>query len=87
LTNGLRQELRSTPVRVVGIYPPNIEDISPLEPAWQESATRPKSAGITNRDVVEAALFALGRPRNCTIATLVLDADEEGMYADHGSPA
>lgn len=87
LTNGLRQELRSTPVRVVGIYPPNIEDISPLEPAWQESATRPKAAGITNRDVVEAVLFALGRPRNCTIATLVFDADEEGMYADHGSPA
>jgi hypothetical protein len=30
--------------------------------------------------VVEAALYALTRPRNVTAASIVLDADEGGMW-------
>jgi NADP-dependent 3-hydroxy acid dehydrogenase YdfG len=78
-TDGLRQELKNTLVRVIGIYPPLIDDISPLEEAWQES--RDKTRSISNRDVVETILFALTRPRNCTISTLILDADSGGLHS------
>ncbi|SMF32030.1 NADP-dependent 3-hydroxy acid dehydrogenase YdfG [Tistlia consotensis] len=80
LADGLRQELRGTPVRSIAIHPPMIEDVSPLEPAWDGLPARGKERGITNRDVVEAALFALGRPRSCTVASLVLDADSGGIF-------
>lgn len=79
LTDGLREELRGTPIRVAGIYPPVIENVSPLDPAWDELPNRPKNARVTNRDVVESVAFALARPRNCTIASLVLDADAGGI--------
>ena len=41
LTDALRQELRGRPVRVSGIYPPFIRDVSPLDAAaW--NATPPE---------------------------------------------
>lgn len=79
-TDGLRQELKGSSVRVTGIYPPLIEDISPLDGAWQ--AKRNKTQRITNRDVAESILFAVTRPRNCTVATLVLDADSGGLHSN-----
>jgi NADP-dependent 3-hydroxy acid dehydrogenase YdfG len=78
-TDGLRQELKNTSVRVIGIYPPLIDDILPLESAWQEP--RDKTRSISNRDVAQAILFALTRPRNCTISTLILDADSGGLHS------
>jgi short-subunit dehydrogenase len=78
-TGGLRQELQGTSVRVIGVYPPLIDDISPLDEAWQEPRTKEKS--ISNRDVVESIIFALTRPRNCTLATIVLDADAGGLHS------
>jgi short-subunit dehydrogenase len=80
MTEGLRQELRGRPVRVSAIYPPELEDISPLnEAAW--SAIRPAKSLATNRDVVEAGLFAITRPRHVTLAALVIDPDVGGLYA------
>jgi NADP-dependent 3-hydroxy acid dehydrogenase YdfG len=78
-TDGLRQELKGTSVRVIGVYPPLINDISPLDEEWQEP--RIKAQSITNRDVVESILFALERPRNCTLSTIVLDADAGGLHS------
>jgi NADP-dependent 3-hydroxy acid dehydrogenase YdfG len=78
-TDGLRQELKGTSVRVMGIYPPLIDDISPLDETWKEARTKEQS--ISNRDVVEAILFALTRPRNCTLSTLILDADAGGLHS------
>ena len=79
--NGLRQSVIGTSVRATAIYPPNIEDIQPEDPAWAGTARRPKDSFITNRDVVEAAIFVLTRPRHVTIANLTLDADAGGLYA------
>jgi NADP-dependent 3-hydroxy acid dehydrogenase YdfG len=78
LTDGLRQELAGRPVRVTGIYPPNLKDISPLTPDWDA----PPAAGswATNRDVVEAVLFALSRPRHLTLSTIVLDGATGGLH-------
>jgi NADP-dependent 3-hydroxy acid dehydrogenase YdfG len=81
-TNGLRQELAGTPIRVIGIYPPIIDPISPLDPAWEAAPERPKAAMISTRDVVDAVLFAVTRPRSCSITSLVLDSDHGGIYSD-----
>lgn len=78
-TDGLRQELKGTSVRVTGIYPPLIDDISPLDEAWNE--TRRKDKSISNRDVVETILFALTRRSNCTLSTIILDADAGGLHS------
>jgi short-subunit dehydrogenase len=79
LTDALRQELRGRPVRVTGIYPPNIKDISPLdEPAW--NAVQPETSWLTNRDIVESAIFALSRPRHVTIASLLLESDSGNFH-------
>lgn len=85
MNDGLRQELRGRPVRVSAIYPAWIQDISPLDAtAWNE--TRPTNSWATNRDIVEAGLFALSRPRHMTIASLVVDPDKGGMFAGVETP-
>jgi short-subunit dehydrogenase len=78
MTDGLRQELRGRPVRVTGVYPSYIEDISPLDEAsW--NAPRPEKSWLTNRDVVEASLYAISRPRHVTISSLIFDPDQGGF--------
>lgn len=80
MTDALRQELRGRPVRVTGIYPPNLEDISPLDAkAW--NGPRPAESWVTNRDVVEAALFALSRPRHLTLSNIVLESDQANFHS------
>lgn len=79
--NGLRQAVIGTNVRVTAIYPPNVEDVQPDDPDWAGTSRRPKGSSITNRDVVEAAIFVLTRPLHVTIADLTLDADVGGFYA------
>jgi NADP-dependent 3-hydroxy acid dehydrogenase YdfG len=79
MTDGLREELRNRPVRVSAIYPPNLEDISPLDAtAWH--APRPVGSLATNRDVIETSLFALTRPRHVTLSTIVIDPDHGGIH-------
>jgi short-subunit dehydrogenase len=79
LTDGLREELRGRPIRVTGVYPSYIEDISPLDEAsW--NAPRPAKAWATNKDVVEASLYAISRPRHVTLSSIVFDPDEGGFH-------
>lgn len=77
LADGLRQMLWGTPVRSICIHPPWLKDISPLDPDWDIARAKDQSA--TNRDVVEAVLYAITRPRHITIASLVIDSDSRGM--------
>lgn len=79
MADGLRQELKGRPVRVQSIYPSYIKDISPLNAAEWNAAPE-KSSWATNRDIVEAALFALSRPRHLTLASIVVDPDSGGLY-------
>lgn len=77
MTEGLRQELRGRPIRVSALYPPNLTDLSPLDAeAW--NAPRPIDSFATNRDIVEAGIFALTRPRHVTLASVVIDPDHGG---------
>lgn len=79
ISDGLRQELRNRPVRVQALYPPYLDDISPLdEGAW--NAQREDFALVSNRDIVETALFALSRPRHVTLASIVIDPDNGGLH-------
>lgn len=83
LADGLRQMFFGTPVRSICIHPPWLNDISPLDPEWEQSPTQAKGQMATNRDIVEAVIYAITRPRHITIASLVIDSDSRGT--DHRS--
>lgn len=70
---GLSDELKQTGVRVTAVYPGDIEDISPLDPAWIE--TRQPDGPLTNREVVDAVLFTLNLPPNAAVRALVIKQD------------
>jgi NADP-dependent 3-hydroxy acid dehydrogenase YdfG len=79
INDGLRQELKGRPVRVQAVFPPYLDDISPLNAAaWD--APRDRDSLVNNRDVVESVLFALSRPRHVTLASIVIDPDTGGMF-------
>lgn len=81
MAEGLRQMLAGTPVRSICIHPPYLDDIGPDDPEWATVPDRPKGSRATNRDVVEAVVFALTRPRHITLASLVIDADAGGLFS------
>ena len=77
ISDGLRQELKGRPVRVQAVFPPYLEDVSPLDPAW--NTPREASSAVTNRDIVETIFFALERPRHMTLASIIIDPDTGGL--------
>ena len=77
ISDGLRQELKGRPVRVQAVFPPYIEDLSPLDPAW--NLAREATSAVTNRDIVDTILFALERPRHVTLASIIIDPDNGGL--------
>lgn len=79
LADGLRQMFLGTPVRSICIHPPWLNDISPLDPEWEMVPSRAKGEMATNRDVVDAVVYAITRPRHITIASLVIDSDARGL--------
>ena len=84
LADGLRQMFLGTPIRSICIHPPWIEDISPLDEEWNTAPSRTKQEMVTNRDILEAVIYAITRPRHVTIASLFIDSDAKGMdYRSH----
>jgi NADP-dependent 3-hydroxy acid dehydrogenase YdfG len=84
LADGLRQMFLGSPVRSICIHPPWIENISPLDEEWQAVPSRTKEEMVTNRDILEAVVYAVTRPRNVTIASLIIDSDTQGIdYRSH----
>ena len=84
LADGLRQMFLGTPIRSICIHPPWIQDISPLDEEWEAVHSRTKKEMVTNRDILEAVLYAVTRPRHVTIASLVIDSDVQGIdYRSH----
>lgn len=77
LSDGLRQELKGRPIRVQAVFPPWLQDLSPLEPAWNQPP--PAGTRVTNRDIVECVLFALTRPRHMSLASVVVDGVVGGL--------
>ena len=84
LADGLRQMFLGTPIRSICIHPPWIEDISPLDEEWRAVPSRGKTDMVTNRDILEAVIYAITRPRHVTIASMIIDSDAKGMdYRSH----
>ena len=79
LADGLRQMFLGTPIRSICIHPPWIQDISPLDSEWETSPSRLKGEMATNREIVDAVIYAITRPRHVTIASMVIDTDFQGM--------
>jgi short-subunit dehydrogenase len=78
-TDALRQELRGTGVRITAIYPPNIEDVSPLnEKAWNEQ--RDVTSWLTNKDVVGTTLGALSRARHVTFMSVLMETATSNFH-------
>jgi len=84
LAEGLRQMFLGTPIRSICIHPPWIEEMTPLDEAWSTASSRSKGERVTNRDIVDAVIYAITRPRNVTIASMVIDSDVQGVdYRSH----
>jgi NADP-dependent 3-hydroxy acid dehydrogenase YdfG len=84
LADGLRQMFVGTPIRSICIHPPWIQDMSPLDEEWEAAPARTKAEMVTNRDILEAVVYAVTRPRNVTIASLIIDSDVQGIdYRSH----
>jgi short-subunit dehydrogenase len=78
-TDALRQELRGTGVRITAVYPPNIEDISPLnENDW--TAERGPTSWLTNKDVVETTLGALSRARHVAFMSVLMETATSNFH-------
>jgi NADP-dependent 3-hydroxy acid dehydrogenase YdfG len=83
VADGLRQMLLGTPIRSICIHPPWLKDISPLDADW-ETRLRAKGEMATHRDVVDAVVYAITRPRHITIASMIIDSDARGLdYRSH----
>jgi NADP-dependent 3-hydroxy acid dehydrogenase YdfG len=78
LADGLRQLFLGTPIRSICIHPPWLKDISPLDKEWDEVPSLAKGEMVTNRDIAEAIIYAITRPRHITIASMVVDSDIKG---------
>ena len=84
LADGLRQMFLGTPIRSICIHPPWIQDMSPLDEEWNAVSSRTKQDMVTNRDILEAVIYAITRPRHVTIASMIIDSDIKGMdYRSH----
>jgi NAD(P)-dependent dehydrogenase (short-subunit alcohol dehydrogenase family) len=79
MTDALRQELRGTGIRITAIYPPNIEDISPLNAeAW--NATRDATSWLTNKDVIGTAIGALSRARHVAFMQVFMETQTSNFH-------
>lgn len=79
LAEGLRQEFMGGKFRSILINPPYLDDAMPGSKDWADAASRDKGERGTTRDVVEAAIFALTRPRHISM-TIELGADDGGLF-------
>ena len=69
----LRYELKERGIRVSALYPPDFDDLDPLDSAWDDGHKQSNGANITNREIVSAVLFVITAPRACNFPVVVMD--------------
>lgn len=79
LADGFRQSFAGTRIRSIAVHPPYLDDARPDQDNWLAAAERQKGERGTSRDVVEAVLFAVTRPRHVTL-NITIDADDGGLF-------
>lgn len=67
----LVEELKGTSVRVTSVHPGHIEDVSPVDAGWGRE--QGADGTLTDKEVVEAILFALEMPQNVAVRSLVIE--------------
>lgn len=70
-TQGLVEELQGSSIRITSIYPGIIEDVSPVTADWQRQ--RGIDEGLTNKEVVDAIIYALSAPANVSLRQIVIE--------------
>ena len=73
----LRHELKDEGIRVSAIYPPDFEDLDPLDARWSDKVDATGIAGLSNREIVATILFIVTAPRACNYPVVMI----EGMTA------
>jgi NADP-dependent 3-hydroxy acid dehydrogenase YdfG len=72
-SDSLRHSLASSGIRVIALYPPDFAGVQPDSADWEGTPGRRDGRDtMTTRDVVEAIMFALTRPRIMTVSGIVL---------------
>lgn len=79
LAEGLRQEFSGTKFRSILVNPPYLDDVRPDPEDWEKVSERQKGQRGTSRDVVEATIFAITRPRHVSL-TIEIGADDGGLF-------
>lgn len=79
LAEGLRQNFMGSNFRSILVNPPYLDDARPDQQDWLDAGGRQKGERGTSRDVVEAVLFALTRPRHVSL-TIDIGADDGGLF-------
>ena len=69
----LRHELKDEGIRVSAIYPPDFEDLDPLDERWSNSDPQ-ANQGLTNREIVSTILSIVTAPRACTYPVVLIDS-------------
>jgi NADP-dependent 3-hydroxy acid dehydrogenase YdfG len=75
LADGFRQSFAGTKIRSILVNPPDLDDVQPDQQEWVEATQRHKGQPATNRDVVEAVVFAITRPRHISM-TIDMSTDD-----------
>jgi NAD(P)-dependent dehydrogenase (short-subunit alcohol dehydrogenase family) len=68
----LRHELKEH--GVAAIYPPDFDDVDPLEPGSPDARDPAAGRTLINREIVATVLFAITAPRPCAYPVIILDA-------------
>jgi NADP-dependent 3-hydroxy acid dehydrogenase YdfG len=78
-TQGMIEEVKGSNIRITSVYPGLIEDVSPLDPEW--ATARGIGEGLSNRDVVDAILYALAAPPNVALRQMVIERTQTDFLA------
>ncbi|MBM1172541.1 SDR family oxidoreductase [Microvirga arabica] len=78
-SQGLVEELKGSNIRITSIYPGLIDDVSPLDSAWETA--REIGDGLSNKDVVDAILYALAAPPNVALRQIVIERTKSEFLA------
>lgn len=73
-TDRLRHRMKSEGIRVIAVYPPDFDNVSPLSEEWKREREVKAGERISNRHVIEAIQFALTRDRICSVNSIHLDS-------------
>lgn len=71
LVQGLTDELAETAIRVTSVFPSYFDDISPVDPLWNDKPDTERT--LSNREVTGAIVFMLNQPPQVAVRSMVME--------------